>query len=228
MAEPKGSVLPIYFVADESGSMEKNVDELNKGLVSLLDALQSETMAASMIRFCVVGFADTANCYLEPSDLRNIENMPKFSTHGTTSYTSAFEELHRRIPLDIGNLKNEGYIVNRPAVFFLTDGVPNTDDNWEVPFESLTALDFGPRPNILAFGIGDADANVIRKIATKEEYAFIAAHGTDTGRAVADFCKALVQSVIGSGQALAGGQAALPIEKPAGFISLAIDPVDTV
>ena len=30
MVEPKGSILLVYFVADESGSMGRNIDELNE------------------------------------------------------------------------------------------------------------------------------------------------------------------------------------------------------
>ena len=41
----------------------------------------------------------------------------------------------------------------------------------------------------------------------------------------AEFLKALTQSVVSSGQALASGQAELPVEKPKDFISLAVDTV---
>jgi uncharacterized protein YegL len=204
--------------------MQSNVAELNQGLVSLLDALQSESMAAAKVRFCVIGFADQAHCYLEPSDLRDLEDMPKLSARGMTSFAAAFNALHSRIPADVKRLKSNGYIVNRPAVFFLTDGVPNPGDGWESALSLLSAPGF-PRPNILAFGIGDADPDVIKRVATTSEYAFVTAQGIDTGQAIAEFIKALTQSVISSGQALAGGQAALPIEKPEGFISLDVEPV---
>ena len=116
-------------------------------------------------------------------------------------------------------------MVNRPAVFFLTDGAPNGGEAWEEIHNQLTDPAFGPRPNILAFGIGNADAEKIRKIATSPDYAFIAASGTDTGHAIAEFIKALTQSVISSGHALAQGALDLPVEKPDGFISLAVDMV---
>lgn len=225
MGEPEGNVLPIYFVADESGSMGGDIHELNTGLVSLLDALQGEAMAASKVRFCVIGFADDARCYLEPSDLRDLEDMPKLSARGSTSYAAAFGLLRDRIPKDIANLKSQNYLVNRPAVFFLTDGAPNSGDGWESAYNDLTGESFGPRPNILAFGIGSADANVIRRVATTDQYAFVTASGVDTGRAIAEFIKALTQSVISSGQALASGDASLPVEQPEGFISLAVDTV---
>ena len=38
--EPRGTILPVYFVADESASMAPHIGELNDGLLSLQDALQ--------------------------------------------------------------------------------------------------------------------------------------------------------------------------------------------
>ena len=226
MDEPAANVLPIYFVADESGSMANHIGELNAGLTSLLNKLQTEAMAASKVRFCIIGFADDAQCYLEPSDLREVEQMPQLTDRGSTSYAAAFGELYRRIPHDVAKLKSQNYRVNRPAVFFLTDGQPNTGDTWEGPYDDLTSPTFGPHPNILAFGIGDVQASTIKRLATRPEYAFIAAAGVDTGNAIAKFIKALTQSVINSGSALAGGQASqLPIEQPEGFLSLAVDEV---
>lgn len=225
MTEPAGNVLPIYFVADESGSMARDIHELNAGLVSLLDALQGEAMAAAKVRFCVLGFSDDARCYLEPADLRDLEDMPKLSARGSTSFAAAFRELRARIPVDIAKLKSDRYLVNRPAVFMLTDGVPNPGDGWESAYDDLVTESFLQRPNVLAFGIGQADTETIKRVATRPEYAFISAAGVDTGRAIAEFIKALTQSVISSGQALASGQADLPVEKPEGFISLAVDTV---
>ena len=226
MSEPAGNVLPIYFVADESGSMAGDIAELNQGLVSLHDTLLGESMAAARVRFCVLGFDHETRCYLEPSDLRDVQAMPTLATRrGSTSLAAAFSDLLSRIPQDIAKLKTEGYLVTRPAVFLLTDGAPNPGDGWEAAHQSLTSEGFSQRPNILAFGIGQADAEVIRRVATRPQYAFIAARGVDTGHAISEFIKALTQSVISSGQALASGQAELPVEQPEGFISLAVDTV---
>jgi len=225
MSEPSGNVLPIYFVADESGSMAAHIDELNNGLLVLLDSLQGESMAAAKVRFCVIGFDDQARCHLEPSDLRDIEDMPKLEARRFTSYKAAFQALYSRIPRDVATLKSEGFLVNRPAVFFLTDGEPDNGDGWEAYYDDLVSDGFELRPNILAFGINNANAQTIRHIATAPEYAFLAAAGVDTGHAITEFIKALTQSVISSGRALAGGEAVLPIEKPQGFISLSVDTV---
>ncbi|MGW4243820.1 vWA domain-containing protein [Nocardia sp. NPDC004722] len=223
MTEPKATVLPVYFVADESYSMSDDIDDLNSGLASLVDALQMASMAAAKVRFCVVGFSDTAVCHLDPTDLRHLDIMPRLSARGSTSFAAAFAALTDRIPTDIANLKADGYLVNRPAVFFLTDGAPNSGDPWQAEHARLTG--FAARPNILAFGIGRANAEVIKQVATDPRYAFIAAAGTDTGLAISTFITALTQSVINSGQALASGHASLQIQKPENFLSLAVDTV---
>lgn len=226
MSEPAGTVLPVYFIADCSWSMAGDpIAEVNKGLTSLLDALQSESMAASKVRFCVIGFDDHARCHLEPTDLRQIESMPTLSAGGTTSYAAALSALYQRLPVDVQNLKGQSYLVNRPAVFFLSDGAPNGGDGWEQVHDNLVSPAFRQRPNILSFGIGQADAATISRVASKPEYAFVAAAGVDTGQAIAKFIEALTHSVITSGLALASGQGALQVDKPDGFISLAVDTV---
>lgn len=223
--EPRAKVLPIYFVADESGSMANLVGELNDGLRSLLDAMWRESMAAAKIRFCVIGFDHEVRCYLEMSDLREVEGMPTLGCYGGTSYAAPFVELRRRIPEDVARLKAENYEVHRPAVFFLSDGQPLDDGDWERALADLSDPGFREKPNILAFGIGEADPAVIRSVATSPRYAFAAAQGVNTGNAITEFSKALTRSIVASGQGLAAGAAELQVEKPEGFISLAMDTV---
>jgi uncharacterized protein YegL len=222
VVEPKGSILLVYFVADESGSMGPNIGELNEGLASLHDALQRESFAAAKVRFSVIGFSDTAFTYLEPADLRLLAGMPTLTAQSFTSYSAAFDQLAYRISVDIPSLKAQGYTVHRPAVFFLTDGLPNAQEDWRAARSGLLAQPAAP--NILAFGIGDADAATVTELATQPNFAFVAARGVDTGAAISEFVTSLTQSVISSGQALAGGSAELQFEKPPGF-TLAVDVV---
>ncbi len=217
--EPKGTVLPIYFVVDESGSMAPHIDELNAGLLGLLDSLQGESFAAAKIRFSVIGFSDTAYTHLEIADLRSLPAMPTLAPRGLTSYLAAFEQIGYRISVDVPNLKAQGYLLNRPAVFFLTDGVPN-DEDWRSA--RATLLSQPAAPNILSFGIGQADAAIINEIATAPQYARVASAGTDTAVALSSFIVSLTQSVISSGQSLADGRGELQLEEPEGF-TLAVD-----
>ena len=218
--EPLGTLLPVYFVADQSASMAPHLGELNHGLLSLQDALQRESFAAAKVRFSVIGFSDDAFTYLEPADLRTAPQMPALTAQGGTSYCAAFEELIYRISVDVPRLKGHGFSVHRPVVFFLTDGAPTDRKDWR---EVRTRLLSQPAaPNVLSFGIGQADAAVVAEIATKAEFALVADHRMDTGAALTEFLTSLTQSVISSGNAVASQSATLQFDKPEGF-TLAVD-----
>lgn len=222
MADVKAKILPTYFVPDESGSMSNVVRELNAGLKSLLDAMQEETLAAAMIRFAIIGFSDSVMEHLPLADLREVDSMPVLGSYAGTSYTAVFDDLYQRISSDVAALRGEGYVVARPAIFFLTDGIPNQDGRWQQALAKLQSPDFKFRPNIVAFGIGAAAPNTILQIATNQEYAFVAAAGSDTGAALIKFYRALSQSLVDSGLSMAQGRSELIFDKPEGF-KLVID-----
>ncbi|MEE1772773.1 hypothetical protein PUR34_32615 [Streptomyces sp. JV185] len=94
----RGHLLPIYVLADESGSMYEHIDDLNDGLRSLHQALLGEPMAAAKVRFSVLGFSDDVIERLHQVDLRSANEFPKLHTRGSTSYAAAFEDLANRIP----------------------------------------------------------------------------------------------------------------------------------
>ena len=192
------------------------IGDLNQGLTSLLDAMAKQTMASAKVRFSVIGFSDTASCRLPMSHLRDVNEMPKLSAYNTTSYVAAFQHLRKQIPIDVAALIAAGNQVHRPAVFFLTDGLPNEED-WPGALAELKSPEFRERPNILAFGVGNADPETIVRIATSAEYAYQAAEGADTGRAIARVCESLTRSIVNSGNALASGKAELVGERPEGF-----------
>lgn len=215
-SDPRGQILLVYLVADESGSMNPHIDDLNEGLLTLQAALQREPWAAGKVRFSVIGFSQTAFTYLEPADMRFLEGeMQPLTAQSTTSYSAAFDELGYRLSVDVPMLKQQGYIVNRPAAFFLTDGKPTGHEDWRAARSRVLA---GPdRPNILAFGIGDADEHIVRELATRHDYAWMSMHGRDIAAALEEFFGSLTQSVISSGQAVGGGSAELQFERPEGF-----------
>ncbi|HEX4701435.1 MAG TPA: hypothetical protein VH352_04835 [Pseudonocardiaceae bacterium] len=225
MLEIRGNVLPVYVVADESQSMTPVVDELNIGLATLHDALLREPMAAAKVRFTILGFSDTVVAHVEQVDLRRESSLPKLTTRASTSYGAAFRALADRIPKDIASLKAQGYACHRPAVFFLTDGQPTDDGDWESTYDDLTNREVTKAaPNIIACGIGEAKAATILRIATRPEFAFVAAPSTELGLAIAEFCGALTRSIVASGRALGAGNAELVVEKPDTF-TMAIDVV---
>lgn len=219
-------VLPIYFVADESSSMEGVVDELNSGLKELLDSMHLEGMAAAKVRLTVIGFSNDARCYLDLADIREVAKMPELTADGGTSYAAAFNALYNRLDSDVDRLKAQGFRVHRPAVFLLTDGAPTDDPDtlWRSVLAKLKDPNYPRRPNILAFGIGNVAPEIILQVASDPTCAYVSANGAAVGQAVSDFCTMLVQSIVSSAAAAASGETSLQLEAPKGF-TLAMDAV---
>lgn len=225
MPDIRGHLLPIYLLVDESASMGSNIAELEAGLNALHAALLAEPMAAAKVRLSVIGFSDDAVLRLDLADIRTLTDLPRLVKRARTSYAAAFAELERRIPDDVSRLKRGGYQVHRPAVYFLSDGEPTDGRAWEPIHARLVDRNRTPAaPNIIACGIGDADAEIILSVATEPRYAFIAASSTDVGASVAKFCVELTKSVVKSGRTLATGSPELVMNPPDGF-RLVIDVV---
>jgi uncharacterized protein YegL len=224
LAENRGQLLPVYILADESASMRSYESELNDGLTALNETLRSEPMIAAKIRLSVIGFSDNVAARMVLADLRSLDTVPKLRIRGSTNYRAAFEDLLKRIPADVGTLKQAGYSVHRPAVFFLSDGQPD-DARWRNPHRRLTDRMVTPAaPNIIAFGIGAVHNKTILEVATQPAFAFVAIPGSNIGRAISKFFVALTASVIQSGQSLASTTPQLVVEQPEGF-RLVIDTV---
>jgi uncharacterized protein YegL len=221
--DPKGNLLPVYVLADESYSLFDHAEDLNRGLVSLCDALRAEPMIAAKVRLSILGFSDDVEVRLALADLRDAENVPELRIRNSTNYQAVFKDLLTRIPQDVDMLKSSDYLVHRPAVFFLSDGQPNDDSDWLEPRERLINRTITPAaPNIVAFGIGDVQAETILQVATDEKFAFVAMPSTDIGTAIAKFFVALTHSIVQSGRSLTSPNAELVAEKPEGF-RMAID-----
>lgn len=223
MADVKGHVIPVYVVVDESSSMRSQLAELNEGMASLYEALRGEPMAAAKVRLTVLGFSDGVRVRLPLCDVREDVAMPQVSIGGKTSYRAVFQDLLIRIPDDIATLKNQRYLVHRPAVFVLSDGMPNADEDWRRPHAALVDKSAtSGAPNIIAFGVGQADASAILAVATTPEFAFVAVRGTEVGEAIRRCFMTLVNSVVYTGQALSSPNPTLVVDKPEQFV-LAID-----
>ncbi|MCK2141802.1 vWA domain-containing protein [Streptomyces albidoflavus] len=225
MAEPRGVLLPAYVLVDESGSMAPYRGDLAGGVASLCEGLRAEPMLSAKLRLTVLGFSDDVQVRLAMSDMRSATSLPEVAIRGLTDYRAAFDDLLKRVPYDVQRLRGEGYKVHRPVVFFLSDGQPTDGGSWRGPHGTLTDKARMPTaPNIVACGIGDAQASTMVEVATRKEFAFVAKSGTDVGRAVAEFFHALTASLVATGQALNSGDPHLVVNRPDQF-TMAIDEV---
>ena len=229
MQETRGDVLPIYFVGDESYSMEgEPIGQLNEALMKLRDAAAESPAMGEKARFGIVTFAGDALCRLELCPLADDMEMPTVECrNGGTSYQSVFADLRHRLPGDVATLKAAGYKVRRPLVFFLSDGQPtdHPEGAWRDPLQELKSTEFRERPHILAFGIGEAQGDTIKEVASAPKYAWIQADGMSAASAIAEFGASLVESISKSAETLARGGDDIHVPEPEGFVSLKADVV---
>lgn len=221
----RGKVLPMYILIDESASMAPYMEQLNSGMRSLYTTLIGEPMTAAKLRLSVVGFSNTVVEHLHLADLRSVAEIPPFAPRYSTDYGAAFQFLLRQIPLDVTELKANGYAVSRPAVVFLSDGQPSAE-NWRA--ERARLVDKSATraaPNIVACGVGDAvEASTILAVATDANFAYVTIKGADVGDAIAKFCTTLSESIVQSGRLVGTGREELVVQKPEVF-RMAIDEV---
>ncbi|MEV4623491.1 VWA domain-containing protein [Asanoa sp. NPDC049573] len=205
-------ILPFYLVCDESASMAgESIDSVNTSLPDIHHQIASQPAIADKARLCLIGFADDAEVLLPLSDLGAVSSIPALKAHGGTSYGAAFTRLRETIAADVDRLKTEGHRVYRPAVFFLSDGLP-TDDDWEQAYRDLTDESWKPHPNILAFGFGWADRHIIRQVATMSAY--MANGELGPAQALAEFAKSLIHSMLLSATRPADSEAGPALSKP--------------
>ena len=125
-------VVPFYIVCDESQSMEgPKLDACNKALPEIHKAIATDPIVNDKVRIGVISFSDTAEVLLPLSKMTDVVDFPGLVVKGGTNYGNAFSCLKSTLQSEISALKASGDRVNRPIVFFISDGEP-TDTNWPV------------------------------------------------------------------------------------------------
>lgn len=217
-------ILPFYVVCDQSYSMADHLDALNDALSELHRAVGTDPVVADKTRFCLIGFSGTAEVLQPLCRLSDVMEIVGLTTQAGTSFGEAFSRLRDTIETDVESLKADAHRVYRPAVFFLSDGHPTDPATWPDAYERLRDPDWPARPNIISFGIGDADADTIGRIGTFQ--AFMCTGGTSPGGALHSFARTLTTSVVRSGGMTPDGDLVLQVpDSVPGFTALQIDPV---
>jgi uncharacterized protein YegL len=171
---------------------------------------------ADRVRFGLVSFSGEAEVALPLCDVGLLDDIPTLAPRGLTSYGAAFELMRTTIESDVAQLVADGYRVFRPTVFFLTDGRPtDAARDWRSALRRMIDPDFPHRPNVVAFGLGDAPSEILTEVATVAAYT--AADAMSAPAAIGAFGTMLVESVVASSTA---GTFMLPDIAPDGLINL--------
>lgn len=202
-ADDKFKVLTFYILIDVSYSMGQNggIDAANKLVGEIVAAVDNNPVLADLARIGVIDFSDDARTVIPLMDLRDVETIPQLEVRGGTSFAAAFTQLRQDIPADIRQLKDDGFLVHRPAVFFITDGeATDPPDELQAAFSELTSPSFPARPNIVPFGVGEASKESLEPwvFPPGKMRSFVAKEGVDPGTAVGRIAEILVSSIVAS------------------------------
>ncbi|HWE57613.1 MAG TPA: VWA domain-containing protein [Acidimicrobiales bacterium] len=210
--EERYSVFPFYICLDVSASMSgPPIESVNQQMPLLRASVGEDPAVAEVIRLGIITFSDVARSVLPLCDLSLVEAVPEVSAQGRTSYAAVFDHLRHVIEEDYSKSRAAGDRWYRPAVIFISDGRPTDDpQRWRSALDRLLDPGWKRRPNILAFGFGEADAEVLTTVTSgRPNRAFIAVEGSEPAKVVPELLAGLIQSIVSSSASVYDGAAQL-------------------
>ncbi len=190
-------VLPLYLVCDESLSMMDHVDALNDGLRELYRAVGADPAFAERVQLCLIGFSERPELrqpLCRSTEVPELTDVSVRVEQAASNFGAVFQFLRETITRDVRLLGSRNHRIHRPAVFFLSDGQPTDPVTWPAAFAALTDPTWAASPNVVAFGVGDADPAIIARIGTCR--AFVGRDGVSPGTALRALSRVLVESVV--------------------------------
>jgi hypothetical protein len=230
-------IMPFYLIADVSGSMQGDVQELSIAIDDLIQTIRKDPVVDDLVMLSIITFNHSAQTLVplgSPSEL----NPPIIQAGGGTNYGAAFHEYHRVFEQDRAALKGRGLKVYRPCVFFLTDGAPG-DRDYAGTFRSLFAYDPATKtgnrafPYFVPFGFRDAPEDVMRRLAYPDfgsiRGRWFLSRSSKVGEVLKAMAEVLGRTVISSGQSASQGVPQIvPPTPPAGMNAQFGEAGDTV
>ena len=210
--EERYSVFPFYICLDVSAAMAgAPIASVNEQMPLLRASVGEDPAVAEVIRLGIITFSDVARSVLPLCDLSLVEAVPEVAAQGRTSYGAVFDHLRQVIEDDYVHSRATGDRWYRPAVIFISDGRPTDDpERWRAALQRLTDPSWKRRPNILAFGFGEADPEVLAAVTSHlPNRAFIASEGAQPSTVVPELLAGLIQSIVSSSASVYGGAAEL-------------------
>ena len=190
---------PFYIVCDVSESMHKPYAKQNSELTpyeamqealhELVDFCEDHLAVADIAHLGVLTFADETDVAIplrKMSDGVPVRQLPKGKY---TNYANVFTTLSEVVAADISELESRYQKLKRPAVFFITDGMPVVDgesqptESWLGPLRRLHALTAARqgkedvRIAVVALGFAGANCENLRLVAQAPGIACVAEAG---------------------------------------------------
>jgi uncharacterized protein YegL len=225
--------LPTYLVLDTSSSMEEHTELLNECLRSVHRAAYQDPDVSAFAHMSIIVFNSDPFLVLEMTDIRKVKKLPRLACSGLTEYAKAFNLVRERIDVDVPALVAANRHVLRPAVFFMTDGLPtdgmdpdakepNADHRiWKASLNRLVDENWERHPHVVTFGFGQANESVLGMIATLRAFLAENPAGEDESESLKKVFTTLIKTLTASA---VKGQLQVPTDI-SGFRSVPIEDI---
>ncbi len=152
--------LPVYILADCSGSMNGNpIESVKSGIRALHSELMGDPSAVESTYLSVITFDSNAQQIVPLTELSQF-NSPDLRAGGTTALGAALKLLSDAIDREVKKNTPEQKGDWKPLIFIFTDGEPT--DRWEPAADELKAKRPG---NVIAVACGDrAVPEVLKRV----------------------------------------------------------------
>lgn len=152
--------LPVYILADCSGSMQGNpIESVKSGIRALHSELMGDPSAVECAYLSVITFDANAQQLVPLTEL-SLFTPPDLKAAGTTAFGAALKLLMECLEREVQKTTAEQKGDWKPLVFIFTDGSPT--DRWDTFADELKSKRPG---NIIAVACGDAaDPEVLKRV----------------------------------------------------------------
>jgi uncharacterized protein YegL len=185
------TVFPVFLLVDVSASMSGGpIEAINKALPEMQHEMRSNPTVGEIARIGLVTFSDESRVAIPLCDLADA-HLPELVVEGGTNFAEGFRGARQAIESGMTSLQ-KGTPVYRPVVFFMSDGAHQAREDWTPALKQLRDPNWKFAPEVVTFGMGDAQRESLQRIATR--YAFMA-KDRDPVTQVREIMNALIGSI---------------------------------
>jgi len=211
--------MPFYLVLDVSSSMYPEMSALNHGIKRLRRAIVAEPVVDDVAQICIMTFSDEPKIVV-PMGRMSESEVPPLTAENGTNYGAVFRAVARAVERDCAKLREQGYGIYRPCVFFVTDGQPD-DDDWHQTFTRTLTYDrqtgkgMKAHPIFVPFGFRDAPEDVLKQLAYPPDRGrWYHTKSTSFDEVLNMILGIIMMTIVSSGRSMPPGQSASARQEP--------------